>query len=63
MPDKPGDETESVESTIAYIEEIAKKKDRFLALVGTIITEWALVDEELFRFVRFALNTSDEKTA
>lgn len=48
---------------LKYIEKLSEDKKEFLVLVGTILTEWAEVDEELFRLVQYALNTTPEKTA
>jgi hypothetical protein len=44
-------------------DDFRKRQERFFFLVGYAITRWAYVDRSLFEFCRFALNTTDRKTA
>jgi hypothetical protein len=44
-------------------DDFRKRQEKFFFLVGYAITRWAYVDRSLFDFCKFALNTSERKTA
>jgi hypothetical protein len=44
-------------------DDFRKRQERFFFLVGYAISRWAYVDRSLFDFCKFALNTTDHKTA
>jgi hypothetical protein len=44
-------------------DDFLKKQERFFALAGYAITRWAYIDRNLFDFCKFALGTTDHKTA
>jgi hypothetical protein len=45
------------------VDDFLKKQERFFALAGYAITRWAYIDRSLFDFCKFALGTTDHKTA
>jgi hypothetical protein len=44
-------------------DDFLKKQERFFALAGYAITRWAYIDRSLFDFCKFALSTTEHKTA
>ena len=44
-------------------DDFSKRRDRFFFLLGYAITRWAYIDRSLFDFCKFALNTTERKTA
>src|SRR5258707_12997113 len=44
-------------------DDFSKRRERFFFLLGYAITRWAYIDRSLFDFCKFALNTTERKTA
>jgi hypothetical protein len=44
-------------------DDFLKRYERFFFLVGYAISRWAYIDRSLFDFCKFALNTTEHKTA
>jgi hypothetical protein len=45
------------------LDDFRKRQERFFFLVGYAISRWAYIDRSLFDFCKFALNTTEHKTA